>query len=421
MTEIRPFQGIHYNPEKISNPSKVMCPPYDVISVAQQDGFHNKNEHNFIRLEHAKDKAGDNAEQNKYTRAKDILNQWLSSGVLVQDENPAIYYYRQEYKVQGERHSRLGFIAAMKIQDAKDSKIFPHENTHAAAKEDRFKLWTSVGANLSPIFVCFSDRERKVEKIFITHLAVTKPLFDVTDDDGVKHLFWKLDDPKLVSQIVASLSNQSLFIADGHHRYEVACEIRRQKIAKIGKPTGQEPFNYVMTYFTNIDSRDLKIFPMHRIVTKLPGQLSFLEEFFRMDRIKAKNDFMVLLAKAGQNEHAFGLYTKEGYMLLRLKNKSLIDKVIQEGSKDYRRLDATILKYFVFDKLGVKSEDIIYTKDSIEVITQVDEGIADAGFIMNPVKISQLKAVALNGEKMPPKTTYFYPKVLSGLVSHKIA
>lgn len=160
---------------------------------------------------------------------------------------------------------------------------------------------------------------------------------------------------------------------------------------------------------------------MHRIVTKLPGQLSFLEEFFRMDRVKNKNDFMVLLTKAGQNEHAFGLYTKDGYLLLRLKNKALIDKTIQEGSKDYRRLDATILKYFVFDKLGVQSEDIIYTKDALEVISQVDEGIADAGFIMNPVRIQQLKAVALNGERMPPKTTYFYPKVLSGLVSHRIA
>ncbi|MCC6759394.1 MAG: DUF1015 family protein, partial [Candidatus Omnitrophica bacterium] len=129
---------------------------------------------------------------------------------------------------------------------------------------------------------------------------------------------------------------------------------------------------------------------------------------------------MVMLAKAGQNEHAFGLYTKDGHILMRLKNKALIDKTITEGSREYRRLDATILKYFVFDKLGVKSEDIIYTKDSVEVFTKVDEGIAEAGFIMNPVKISQLKAVALGGEKMPPKTTYFYPKVLSGLTSHRI-
>jgi uncharacterized protein (DUF1015 family) len=255
----------------------------------------------------------------------------------------------------------------------------------------------------------------------VTQVAIVKPMFEATDDDGVKHMFWKLDDPKLVSQIVGSLANQALFIADGHHRYEVSCEIRRQKLSHIAKPTGDEPFNYVMTYFTNMDSKDLKIFPMHRIVKQLPGQLSFLEEYFRMDKIKTKAQFSILLAKAGQNEHAFGLYTKEGYTLLRLKNKALIDKTIKEGSPDYRRLDATILKYFVFDKLGVKSEDIIYTKDSIEVTTKVDEGIAEAGFLMNPVKIQQLKDVALNGERMPPKTTYFYPKVLSGLTTYRLS
>ncbi len=421
MTEIKAFKGIHYNSEKFTNATKVVCPPYDVISPAQQDAFHTRSEHNFIRLEAGKDKPGDDKDHNKYTRARDVFNQWMQEGVLVQDDQPAIYYYRQEYKIQGERHSRLGFFAAMKIQDASNSKIFPHENTHAAAKEDRFKLWTTVGADLSPIFVCFSDRERKVEKIFVTQVAIVKPMFEATDDDGVKHMFWKLDDPKLVSQIVGSLANQALFIADGHHRYEVSCEIRRQKMSQIAKPTGDEPFNYVMTYFTNMDSKDLKIFPMHRIVKQLPGQLSFLEEYFRMDKIKSKAEFSILLAKAGQNEHAFGLYTKDGYTLLRLKNKALIDKTIKEGSREYRRLDATILKYFVFDKLGVKSEDIIYTKDSVEVTSKVDEGIAEAGFLMNPVKIQQLKDVALNGERMPPKTTYFYPKVLSGLTTYRIS
>ena len=421
MTEIKPFQGIHYDPERIINASKVMCPPYDVISPLQQDAFYAASEHNFIRVDLGKDKPGDDKDNNKYTRAKDIFNQWLKDGILVQDDQPSIYYYRQEYKVQGERHSRLGFIALMKIQDEANSKIFPHENTHAAAKEDRYKLWTTVGANLSQIFVCFSDKERKVEKVFSAHVAATKPMFEVIDEDGVKHVFWRLDEPKFVNQIVHTLANQALFIADGHHRYEVACEIRRHKLARVEKPTGQEPFNFVMTYFTNIDSKDLRIFPMHRIVKKLPGQLSFLEEFFRMDRIKSRTDLLVLLAKAGQNEHAFGLYTKAGYMLLRLKNTALIDKTIKEGSRDYRRLDATILKYFVFDKLGVKSEDIIYTKDAAEVIVRVNDGAAEAGFIMNPVKIQQLKAVALNGERMPPKTTYFYPKVLTGLTSYRLA
>ncbi|MDZ4242614.1 MAG: DUF1015 family protein, partial [Candidatus Omnitrophota bacterium] len=240
------------------------------------------------------------------------------------------------------------------------------------------------------------------------------------DEDGVRHMIWRLDDPVRIQPIVNTMEGQHLFIADGHHRYEVAKEYRRGKIAKIEKPTGQEPFNFVMTYFTNIDSKDLKIFSIHRIIKKLPKKLDFLEEFFRVDKIKSKEDLAILLAKAGQNEHAIGFYTREGCRLLRLKNKLLIDQYVTEGSREYRRLDATILKYFILDKVGVASEDIIYTKDLNEAIGTVDAKKADASFILNPVKIQQLKAIALNGERMPPKTTYFYPKVLSGLTVHKM-
>ena len=159
---------------------------------------------------------------------------------------------------------------------------------------------------------------------------------------------------------------------------------------------------------------------MHRIVKKLPNQLDFLDEFFRRDKVRSKGDLTILLAKAGQNEHAFGLYTRGGIHLLRLKNKLLIDKYVTEGSKEFRRLDATILKYFILDRVNVSTEDIMYTKDIKEATSMVDEGLADACFIMNPVKIKQLKEIALNGERMPPKTTYFYPKVLSGLTVYKM-
>ena len=175
-----------------------------------------------------------------------------------------------------------------------------------------------------------------------------------------------------------------------------------------------------MTYFTNMDSKDLQIFPIHRIVKKFSISVNLLEQYFRIDKIKTKTDLLVLLARAGQNEHAYGLCKKEGLYLLRLKSKTLIDKVVQEGSKDYKSLDSAILKSFIFDQVGVASEDIVYSKDPLEVITAVQEGQADAGFILNPVQIKQLKAIALNDERMPPKTTYFYPKVLSGLTMYKM-
>lgn len=420
MTRIRPFKAVHYNPAKVGSLACVMCPPYDVISADEQSEYYNASPYNFIRVDLGKEKAGDNKAENKYTRAEKTFHDWLAKGILVQDEKPCIYYYKQEYSVRGQKHSRMGFISLMKLPNEDDSSIFPHENTHTHAIEDRFELWGLLKSNLSSIFVCFSDKERKVEKIFASKVSISKPILDVVDNDKVRHLLWRLDDPVLIEEIAGSLENQNLFIADGHHRFKVALELRRVKSKRRSKNNGSEPYNYVMTYFTNMDSKDLQILPMHRIIKKLPANLDFLEDTFRIDRVKTKEDLLILLAKAGQNEHAFGLYTRDGIKLLRLKNNNLIDLNIHEGSKEFRALDATILKYFVLDRLGIKSDDIIYTKDSDHATRMVDDHHADACFILNPVKIGQLKAIALNGERMPPKTTYFYPKVLSGLTVYKM-
>ncbi len=415
MTEIKAFKAMHYNKEKVQDLSKVVCPPYDVISDQQQKEYYNLSPYNFVRVLLAKQKATDTKEDNRYTRSKVTFEEWLQDSVLIQDEQPCIYYYRQEYKVLGTRYNRLGFIALMKTQEDGDSRVYPHEKTHASAKEDRFNLWKAINASLSPIFVCFSDKDRKVEKIFSTDIAGQQPSIDVVDTDGVRHIVWAVSDEHLIQEITNTMANQPVFIADGHHRYEVSRQFKQWKMAHNAKHTGEENYNYVMTYFTNMDSRELQIFPMHRIVKTFPQDISFLDEYFRTDRIKTKEELTVLLARAGQNEHAFGLYRRDGMWLLRLKNKTLIDKVVTEGSKEYKRLDATILKYFIFDSIGISSEDIIYTKDMNDIMTMVDERKAEAGFVMNPVRIQQLKEIALNGEKMPPKTTYFYPKLLSGL------
>ncbi len=420
MSSIKPFRAVHYNPEKIKDFSKVICPPYDIISEEQQNFYHNLSPYNYINLELAKDKPNDDKSENKYTRANKCFEDWLRKGILVQDEKPSIYFYKQEYKVLGQKYTRLGFVSLMELENEEDSKIYPHENTHAHAVDDRLKLWKTLDANLSCIFVCYSDRQKKAEKIFNKELAAKAPLINVEDSDHVRHKLWRLEDPDLIKEINESVADQQLFIADGHHRFKVANEIRKMKLAKKTNPTGNEPYNFVMTYFTNMDSKDLKIFPMHRIVRKWPQDISILEENFRIDKIKNRDDLLILLAKAGRNEHAFGLYTNEGVKLLRLKNKSLINEYIKEGSSDYKNLDASILKSFVFDRLGITSTDIIYTKDLEEVTNMVNNHQAQAGFIMNPVKIAQLKAIALNGERMPPKTTYFYPKAWSGLTVYKL-
>ncbi len=419
MTRIKPFKALVYNPQKISNMSLVMSPPYDVISADQQTEFLNQSPHNFVHIDFNKDRPNDSKDENKYTRAKKTFEEWIEKKILLEDEKPAIYYYKQEYSIVGQKFSRLGFISLMKLDQDGKSSIHPHENTHAHAVEDRLTLWSSLKANLSCIFVCFSDKSKKVEKIFLKDVSPTKPIVDAIDRDKVRHILWRLDDPALIKEITDSLEDQNLFIADGHHRFKVAQTIRQERLAKKNKITGEESYNYVMTYFTNMDSRELQIFPIHRIIKKLPRPIDFLEEHFRIDRIAKREDLAVLLTKAGMNEHAFGFYTKDGCRLLRLKNKMLIDERIKEGSSAYRRLDASILKNFILDPLGIRSEDIIYSKDITEAMGMVDEGQAQASFILNPVRIQQLKDIALGGERMPPKTTYFYPKVLSGLTVYR--
>lgn len=420
MSNIRPFKAIYYNSSKIKDVSRVVAPPYDVISEEEQAELHNLSPYNFTHIDLGKDKPNDDKINNKYSRAKKTFDEWLKKNIMLQDEKEAVYIYKQEYKIQGQKHSRLGFISLMELQDEEDSRVYPHENTHAHAVDDRLKLTRALNSNLSCIFVCYSDKNRKLEKIFNNEVAHGEPLLEVKDQDNIRHTLWRLDDAALVKEINDSISGQHLFIADGHHRYKVAMDYRKVRLERKSQSNGQEPFNYVMTYFTNIDSKDLMIFPMHRIVKKFPSDINLIEELFRVDKVKNKEDLLILLAKAGKNEHAFGLYTRDGVKLLRLKNKLLIDEYVKEGSKEYKNLDATILKYFVFDRLNIKSDDIIYTKDLSDVTDMVDNRQADASFIMNPVKISQLKAIALNGERMPPKTTYFYPKVLSGLTVYKM-
>jgi uncharacterized protein (DUF1015 family) len=421
MPALKPFSAVFYNKEVVENLSNVYCPPYDIISKEQQENYYKQDPYNFIRLELARETPKDNEKDNKYVRARKTYEEWLKKGILKKDEKPCIYFYKQDYKYLGQKYTRMGFLGLLKINEDSGVRILPHEHTHAAAKTDRLALWSALKSNLSPIFVGYADKGGKIDRVFIKELAMAKPYMEAVDPDKVKHTIWRLEDPDRIQEIVNVIDGQDLFICDGHHRFEVANQIRREalKTAK-KKPTGEEPYNYVMTYFTNLDSKDLQIFPIHRIVKKFPISVNLLEQYFRIDKIKTKVDWLVLLARAGQNEHAFGLYNKQGMFLLRLKNKTLMDKMVKDGSRDYCSLDAVILKAFVLDQVGVDTEDVVYSKDPEEVLQAVNEGRAEAGFVLNPVQVRQLRSIALNDERMPPKTTYFYPKVLSGLTIYKM-
>ncbi len=426
MSKTKAFKAVVYNPEIIKDFKHVVCPPYDVISPSTQDIFHERSLHNFIHILLAKDSPLDD----KYRRAGQIFRAWLKEGVLIQDEQPAVYFYSQQYVIRGEKKTRLGFISLLRLGDEKSSAVFGHENTHNAAKLDRFKLVKQVRANLSPIFIIFLDKKRIIQRIFQKDLGSLKAFIEVSDDEKTVHKLWRLNDPDVLKVIESSMNGENMFIADGHHRYEVSCAYRDLMREKLGAQfTGEEDFNYCLAYFTNTDYRGLSILPIHRLL-KLDARLDLndfmvkAKEYFDIDQLKDRTRFFFLMEKAGCAEHLLGLYKDKKYFLLRLKNVKMLDKLIADKPKEYRALDVAILNYLVlknilnFDLNNLPA--IKYSPDPYELMEQVDSDPLNVAFFLNPVKIQQIINIATSGNKMPPKSTYFYPKVLSGLVVNKI-
>jgi len=424
-SNIRPFKAITYNQNKISNLSRVVCPPYDVISPADQNYYHELDAHNFIHILLGKDIPG----EDKYKRAAAIFKDWLKENILIQDDSGAFYFYSQQYIIRGERKMRYGFIALLRLGD-KSSSVFGHENTRLAAKEDRLKLLKQVKANLSPIFSVFQDNKRIIARIFQHQIKDKEPFIEVVDKEKTVHKLWRIDLPEVIQNINESMAGENIFIADGHHRYEVACAYRdliKEKLAD--KFTGEEDCNYILSYFTNPDPRGLSILPIHRLV-KLDSKLdlnefkSKLKEYFDINEIKERAKFFFLMEKGGRTEHVIGMYKDKKYFLLRLKNIKILDKEITNKPREYKALDTCILNTMILQKiLGVDVENkecIKFDPYPEDFIREVDKDGTYIAFFLNPVRFEQISAVALKGERMPSKSTYFYPKVLSGLVINKL-
>ena len=423
MAKIRPFQAVTYNQEKIKDLPGVVCPPYDIISTQKQSYYHSLHPHNLIHILLGKDVTG----EDKYERAGNYFKDWLKNKILIQDERPAIYFYSQQYNLKGEKRTRSGFIALLSLEG--NSSVFGHEHTRLEPKEDRLRLLKATLANLSPVFVIFPDKKRIIRNT-LQYIKDKRPFIDITDDEKIFHQLWRLDSPDILATIQDKMSGENIFIADGHHRFEVACAYRDEMKKKLGRTTGEESFNYILAYFTYADSSGLTILPIHRMV-ELPRDLtldsfrSSLLDYFDSEEVKDKARFFFLMEKAGQAEHVLGMYKDKKYVLLRLKNIKILDKIIADRPKEYRSLDISILNYIVLKKiLGLdleNKETICFSPQREELIEKVDNHTSSVAFFLNPVRIQQIMAVALTGEKMPPKTTYFYPKVLSGLVINKFS
>ena len=397
MADIIPFKGARYNPEKIKAISKVVAPPYDVISEEEQSELYRRSQYNIVRMLLGKAMPGDNDKENKYTRAKNYLKAWQKNGVLKKDSEASIYINLQEFKLDGKQKRRIGFIALLKLEefDTKKSSIYPHENTLSAPKEDRAKLIHAIEANLGPVFAIFEDRDRSISDILRKQM-LSKPLVNIVDSRGIRNKFWQVCDKKIIDALCSSMKNKKIFIADGHHRYEVG--LRFSKFKKDPK------YGYILTYFTDLLGDGLVVLPYHRLIRIGREQAclfpTYLEKYFHIKNLKSKKDLKAFLGKAKPSEARFVIYSQKHFTGLMFKDK-----------KD---MDVTIAKDLIIEPL--KNFFIDFTKDLDYAIKEVNKGKFSFAILVNPVKITEIKDVAFLGRRMPQKSTYFYPKVLTGLV-----
>jgi len=439
LIKIKPFKGITYNIDKV-NLDNVTTPPYDVISPEEKENFYKKSEYNIIRLVLGKNEPSDNKWNNKYGRAASYLKNWLDREILIPSKKPGIYIYEQEYELKGKKKKRIGFIALLKLEDFESGKVLPHEKTFPKAKIDRFNLLSACKTNFSQVFSLYSDPEGKIDSI-LRKFSGDESTLKVTDSDKTSHTLRPITDEETTKEIANLMKDKTIFIADGHHRYETALNYRNEMRQRIKNFTGEEGFNYVMMMFVNMDDKGLSILPVHRVIKNIPSpnEDEILKKASNLFKIKSfefdkdskeevKNTLNQKLSAELGKSHTFGVYFGTNkYHLLTLKDEDVMNEIVlTEHSSNWKKLDITILHALLIDKiLGVKSKNLIkhgsikFTPDENEALELVDGKDYQIALLVNPTKIEEVRAIASNHEKMPQKSTYFYPKLLTGLVINK--
>ncbi|HID95773.1 MAG TPA: DUF1015 domain-containing protein [Candidatus Latescibacteria bacterium] len=426
MAQVIPFRGLLYNEKRVGRLDSVIAPPWDVISTELQDELYRRSRWNVVRLIFGKRFPNDDSKNNRYTRAKSFLQDWIKEGILIKDERPAIYASVEEFSVQDERKIRQGFIALAKLEEFGSGTFWPHEGTMEGAWTDRMRLIEECAANFSPIFSLYPDPDGTVEGI-ISQQMDRSPDIEVANNDETYRRVWKLTDPDIIGRICEEIDGRSVFIADGHHRYETALAFRNKMRSKY---PGGGPHDYVLMYFANIYNPGLTILPVHRMIGNIPNFnakrfLNRAEEFFQIERFKSTpSDLLQQMSLRKDEGNLLGLYAEGALYLLILTDRHLIDDLIDDDKpEEWKRLDVVVLHALLINYiLGMDpaSSDIRYTVDSEEVMRLVNREAYQIGIFLNPLKAEEIYAVAKRGIRMPPKSTYFYPKVPSGLVMNKI-
>lgn len=432
MIRIAPFRGVLYSQKKIRDLAKVIAPPYDVISKAEQERLYKKSPYNFVRLDLSQ-------EPESYNAVARTLTEWQEQGIFERDEQAAIYFLSQDFKLKtGEAKTRQGFIALIELQELGAGDIRPHEKTHDAPKEDRLKLMLACQAQLSPIFALYAQPKQTINRILAVAVEGIAPTAEVELDNGDICRMWRITDRAVIEKIQREMQEQQLLIADGHHRYEATLNYRDHMRRERSPWNGRESFNYIMAYCANIDDENVVILPTHRLVRGYVHK-PFLEleealqSYFYVEQHpktpEGKVSFLKALKAAAKKHRVIGASFKRDprYLILRLKNKRILQRLAKDLSAPLRELDVTTLHLLILEhilgmapELQERGDTIQYSQDEELVLQNLEKEDFQAAFILTAPKAEEIQSIVADGDKMPQKSTYFYPKLPSGLVINKI-
>jgi uncharacterized protein (DUF1015 family) len=412
MADLQPLRTLRYEPAAVGSLADVIAPPYDVIDEAMRAELAARSPYNVVHVDLPE----------SYGQAASTLREWRAAGVLVQEDEPAVWVLRQDYTApDGAGRTRTGFFARVRVDEYGPGRIRPHERTHPGPKEDRLRLTRATRTNLSPIFALFPDSDGIAERA-TAHITTAEP-FATVDGDTL----WRSSDEDLIAELQMALADAELLIADGHHRYETA----RVYADEVG---GEGDHRYVLMLLCALSDPGLLVFPTHRLLTGLKDnsekQIAIRDVLRGNFEIEELGDTSQLEPSAGDGRVAFGYmdsFFKRPFRVT-LKDQAIADRALRGLPEPYRRLDTAVLEALVLRGALKMSEDDIshlrglhYSKDLDDAIESVESGRADAGFFMRPTPVEQVREVAATGESMPPKSTFFYPKVPTGLVFNPLA
>lgn len=412
-TTVIPFRGLRYSPEKVGDIADVIAPPYDVIKPDERIALEARHPANIIHLILSQPRENDTENDNQYTRAAALMQTWISDGTFVREDTPSYYIYAQEFTApDGVIYTRRALIAKVKLEAFENRVIFPHEKTHAGPKADRLNLMRTCHANLSPIFLLYSDAAGDIEEITEAFTDVTEPLVNIDEAFGSTHQLWGMD--SRTRDIQQLFADKPLLIADGHHRYETALAFRDEMHARAPQLTG---YNYMMMNLVRMESPGLAVLAIHRLIQglspdKIAHVVAKLPQAFDVQKTESLDSLMQHLAAQRGKNPAFGLYTPDDAYRL------LLPRVDAETT-GYDRLDVTLLQNRIIDGLfaiETTPEHVSYTADATDAVAYVKGGTGRVALLMNPTPVSEVLDVAMAGQTMPQKSTYFYPKMATGFV-----